>query len=84
MIPDLDKLRRFSLLAALLLFSYSVAGIHLIQEGDVSLLGIPLTISSPELLPLGLVALSLYGLAQFYYYGVMLSRLIPLSQVSLA
>ena len=63
--PDLEKLRRFSLLAALLLFSYSTAGVHLEQGEMISLLGIPLTVSSPELLPLGLAALSVYGLVRY-------------------
>ena len=73
MIPELDKLRRFSLLAALLLFSYSVAGIQIKPGATIPLLGIPFTVSSPELLPMGLVVLSVYGLVRFYYYGVMLS-----------
>lgn len=70
--PDLDKLRKFSLLAAVLLFSYSVAGIRLAEGEKVTLLGFPFSVSNPELLPLGLVALSLYGLVRFYYYGAML------------
>ena len=70
--PNLEKLRRFSLVAALLLFSYSVAGIQLAQGKIISLFGIPFTVSSPELLPVGLVVLSVYGLVRFYYYGAML------------
>ena len=70
--PDSEKLRRFSLLMALLLFSYSMAGVHIEQGEKILLLGIPFTVSNPELIPLGLVVASVYGLVRFYYYEVML------------
>lgn len=70
--PDLEKMRRFSLLAAIVLFVYSAAGIQPEQAGKISLLGFPFTISSTELIPIGLVALSVYALVRFYYYGMML------------
>ena len=71
--PDLDKLRKFALLAALLLVSYTAAGIRLEPGAKASLFGIPFTITTPDLLSLGLVLLSVYGLLRYYYYGHMLS-----------
>ena len=58
---DLEKLRKFALISAVILFSYSVAGIQFADNEKVSLLGIPFTISNPELLPIGLIFISLYG-----------------------
>jgi len=72
-INDIDKLRKFALIAALMLVSYSSAGIKLEPNARASLFGIPFIISNPELLSLGLVLLSLYGLLRYYYYGHMLS-----------
>ncbi len=71
--PDLERLRRLALIAALLLISYSAAGIRLEPAAKVSLLGVPFVISTPYLLPLGLILISCYGLLRFYYYGFMLS-----------
>ena len=69
---DIEKLRKFALLAALLLFSFSVAGIQLDPGTTASIFGVPFKIASPDLLPIGLVALSVYGLIRYYYYAIML------------
>ena len=69
---DIEKLRKFALLAALLLFSFSVAGVQLDPGVKVSIFGVPFKIASPDLLPVGLVALSVYGLIRYYYYAMML------------
>jgi hypothetical protein len=74
MTPDLERLRRFALGAALVLISYSAAGIELNPGAQVTLFGLPFLIHRPELLPLGLALASVYGLARFYYYGLMLSH----------
>ena len=72
MVPELYKLRRFALGIGLVLLSYSLAGIGLEPGGKASLFGIPFVIGRPELLPLGLIIASFYGLFRFYYYGIML------------
>lgn len=74
MAPDLEKLRRFALAAGLVLITYILAGIQLEQEAKVAPLGIPFTIKRPELVPIGLVLASLFGMLRFYYYGFMLSK----------
>jgi|CXWL01.1.fsa_nt_gi hypothetical protein len=74
MIPELEKLRRFSLAVGLILISYVIAGIELEAGAKVSVLGLPFTIQRPELLPLSLALASFYGLVRFYYYGFMLAQ----------
>lgn len=73
MTPDVTSLRKFSLVVALILISFSVAGIQLDPSGKASVLGLPFLIQSPKLLAIGLVLASCYGLLHFFYYGVMLS-----------
>lgn len=73
MTPDINSLRKFSLVVALILISYSVAGVQLEPGGKASVLGLPFLIQSPKLLAIGLALASCYGLLRFFYYGVMLS-----------
>lgn len=72
--PDLEKLRRFSLTIALIVLTYAVAGISLEAESKLSVSGLSFKVTRPELLPIGLVLASLYGLVRFYYYGFMLHK----------
>jgi len=74
MAPDLEKLRRFSLAAGLILIGYIAAGVELEAGARLSVLGVPFIIRRPELLPLCLALTSIYGLARFYFYGFMLAR----------
>jgi len=74
MTPDLERLRRFALGAALVLISYAAAGVELDRGAQVTLFGLPFVIHRPDLLPLGLALASAYGLARFYYYGLMLAH----------
>src|ERR1700674_147913 len=74
MTADLDRLRRFALGAGLVLIAYASAGVELEAGAKVSLLGVPFFIRRPELLRLGLVLASAYGLVRFYYYGFMLEH----------
>jgi hypothetical protein len=68
---DIESLRKFSLITAILLFSYSVAGIEFVIGERASILGLPFTISNPDILDYGLIIISVYGLVRFYYYGIM-------------
>ena len=70
---DIEKLRKLALLGAILLFSFSAAGIQLDADSKATIFGIPFKISSPELLPVGLIVLSVYGMVRYYYYAIMLS-----------
>ena len=74
MTPDLQKLRRFALAIGLVLITYSVAGVELAADETVHPLGFPFKISRPELLPIGLMLASAYGLLSFLYYGTMLTE----------
>src|SRR3989442_15402457 len=74
MTPDIERLRRFGLIIALILISYAAAGIELERGAKVSVLGLPFVIRRPELLSLGLMLASAYALVRFYYYGFMLSH----------
>lgn len=71
--PDIEKLRRFSLVAALALIFYSAAGISLEPGAKASVLGIPFIIKNPDLLLVGFLLASTYGLVRFYYYAIMLN-----------
>ncbi len=72
--PDIEKLRRFSLVVALVLLTYSVAGISLSPEAAISVIGLIFKVSRPGLLPIGLVLASVYAMMRFYYYGFMLRK----------
>lgn len=74
MTPDLERLRHFALLVALILISYTAAGIELERDAKISVLSVPFIIRSPELLTLGLVLARAYAFVRFYYYGIMLNR----------
>jgi len=72
--PDIEKLRRFALTVALIVLTYSVAGISLGPECKVSVLGMTFSVSRPELLPIGLVTASICVILRFYYYGFMIKK----------
>jgi hypothetical protein len=56
--PDIEKLRRFSLVVALITLTYSVAGISLVPDPGISVIGLTFKVSRPDLLPIGLVLAS--------------------------
>jgi len=72
--PDLEKLRRFSLTVALLILTYSVAGISLEPNSGISIIGLAFKVSQPDWLPIGLIVASIYGTISFYYYGFLLKK----------
>jgi hypothetical protein len=72
--PDIEKLRRFSLAVALVLLTYSVAGVSLTPNSGISLIGLTFKLSRPDLLPIGLIIASIYSTISFYYYGFMLKK----------
>ena len=71
--PDLQKLRRFALAIGLILITYGLAGVRFVPGEIVRPLGLPLAISDPGLVPIGLVLASIYSAARFFYYGVLMS-----------
>ena len=66
---DIDRLRRFALFIALIIITYSIAGVKLDAPAKVSPLGIPFVVNRPDLLPFGLVLASLYSVVRYIYYG---------------
>ncbi|MGD9578705.1 MAG: hypothetical protein AB7Y74_10680 [Syntrophorhabdus sp.] len=72
--PDIEKLRRFSLIVALIILTYSIAGISLVPNAGISVIGLTFKVSRPGLLPVGLAIASVYALIRFYYYGFMLKK----------
>ncbi|MBI3373529.1 MAG: hypothetical protein HY017_17525 [Betaproteobacteria bacterium] len=72
MTPDLERLRRFGLIVALVLISCAAAGVELDREAKFSLLGLPFIVRRPDLILLGLILASVYASVRFIYYGVML------------
>ncbi len=66
------KLRRFSLAVGVILFSYVIAGFRVKEEFELpGFLG-AFEIGRPELIPIGLVIASIWGLVRFWYYGLMI------------
>lgn len=72
--PDLEKLRRLSLVVGLIVLTYSFAGISIDQKSIISIVGIPFNVAKPQMLPFGLIIVSLYGIISFYYYGFLLKK----------
>lgn len=58
---------------ALVLVTLTVAGATLEPDARVLPLGLPLRLSRPEFLPVGLALGTVYGMLRFYYYGIMLA-----------
>src|SRR6266705_3147697 len=71
MLPDIEKMRRFALIVALILISYAAAGVELDQDAKFSLLGLPFVVRRPDLIFVGLMLASVYASARFLYYGLM-------------
>ncbi len=72
--PDLQKLRRFALSIGLILITYGLAGVRFVPGETVRPLGLPLEISDPGMVPIGLFLASIYSAARFFYYGVLMSE----------
>lgn len=69
---ELWRLRRFSLGAGLVLFTWSLAGIALSPEPRITPFGLPLLIAEPRLLPVGLALAAAYGAVRYFYYAISL------------
>jgi hypothetical protein len=67
--PELEKLRRFCLTIALILITYVASGTKIDTLHSASVLGLPLTITRPHLILLGLVLMSVCSVARYWYYG---------------
>lgn len=70
---DLLKIRRFCFSVALVLITYSVAGVKLDVPAKVQPLGIPFLIERPDLLAIGLVIASVFSTLRFIYYGMLIN-----------
>ncbi len=71
-LTNLERLRRFALTIALVLLTFSLAGVELEADARVTPFGLPFRISRPDLLPVGLMVAAFYAMGRFYYYGMML------------
>lgn len=69
---SIQKLRRFSLIFGLILFTYSIAGVELETPARISPLGIPFILRRADLLGYGLLLGSLYGLLRYWYYAILI------------
>lgn len=78
MIPDLQKLRRFSLALGVILFSFAVMGLKPVvtKEGEtrINLPLIDFRIDKPNLIPIGIALGSAWGMVLYWYYGLMIQR----------
>ena len=69
---DLEKIRRFSLTAALVLITYVMAGVRVEPNARVSSLGIPFVVGRSDWLPIGVALACIFSMLRFLYYGHML------------
>src|ERR1043166_3187576 len=72
--PELEKLRRFCMTVALILITYVLAGVKVDISKSISVMGLPLMMSRPELIPAGLVIASVYNTIRFWYYALIAKR----------
>ena len=69
---DLEKLRRFCIAVALVLITYELADISISSNAEVKIFDVPFTVKRSDLLPIGIVMASLFGMIRFIYYGHMI------------
>ena len=67
--PDLVKLRRFSLAIGVVLFSYVVADLK--PDSTAKLLVFSFEVGRPALIPIGLVVASVWSIVRYWHYGIM-------------
>ena len=70
---EIARLRRFTLLAALVLFVYAVSGAELDLEGDFRPLGIPLKLKRANLIGYGLLLVSVYATLRYCLLALVLA-----------
>src|SRR5258707_863194 len=73
LLPDIAKLRRFSLTVALILLALILADVKVEVPLRVSPLGVPLIINRPDLLTVSLAIAAIYSTLRFVYYGMFVS-----------
>jgi len=76
-LPEKDKLRRFSLIIGIVLFTYSIAAVKLDVNAVIHPLGIPLKIEYPNIIGIGLVLASVYSTLRYIYYAIIV-RICPM------
>lgn len=69
---DLKRLRRLSLTLGLLVLTWALAGVVVSLPLELRPLGLPVIISRPDLLPIGLALGASYSALRYFYYAHML------------
>ncbi len=69
---SLFKSRRFSLLMGLFLIVYSIAGVSVRLDENVTIFGIPLIINYPNLVGFGFLLASIYSTSRYLFYGIII------------
>lgn len=69
---NIQKLRRSALAFGLILLCYSLAEIKINTQETVKPIGIPLNINNPNLLGIGLLLGTIYGLCRYWLYAIIL------------
>jgi hypothetical protein len=68
---DPVKLRRFALTLAAILFGYALVGAQVRSEFNI--LGVPLIVRRPQLLPWALSTVAIWAMFRFFYYAMILN-----------
>ena len=71
---NLEKIRRFSLTAALVLITYVIAVVRVEPNARISALGIPFVVGRSDWLPIGVALACIFSMLRFLYYGHMLGN----------
>jgi hypothetical protein len=72
--PDIEKIRRFSMAAGLILLTYSAAIVKPSTAISFTIFGVVFNIMNPKYISAGIILASLYGLIRFILYGMIIGR----------
>jgi hypothetical protein len=64
----LDKMRTTPLVLAAIVFTLAIAGIRVDSPVKIAPLGLPLTVTRPDLIPIGIICAAFYSAIRYLYY----------------
>ena len=71
LLPEFEKLKSVALLSSLVASIYFLSGITINLDRPIPILGIPVSISEPKYIDIGLLVISVYASLRYLYYGLM-------------
>jgi len=71
-LPDSKSIRKFTLFIGFVLLGITIAGIKICENEAITILGISIKITRPNLLPLVIAIISIYSTIRFIYYEMVI------------